>query len=179
MNLRDILLEEIPTVLTAATTGYDADEIVGVGLHSDDDATGLVFVAHTSADLQKQLVKYPEYPADAVWSVGDWDLGLPDQDTVPESDITARANEAVSAVGREIGDDIAQRRAAVWAAVVDAMATLHERGTFDQWPNAVRAFFVMDGVIDERKVYDWHTKFNRADQLADLPAFLELDEAEG
>lgn len=179
MNLRDILVEEIPTVLAAVTNGRDPNEIVGVGVHADDDATGLVFVAHTDADLQEQLEEFPEYPADAVWSVGDWDLGLPNEDTDPESDITARANNAVTAVVREFGDDIEQRRSGVWGAVVGAMAELHESGAFDQWPNAVRAFFVMDGALDEREVYAWHTRFNRPDQLDALPAFLELDESEG
>lgn len=179
MNLRDILVEEIPTVLAAVADGCDPDEIVGVGVHSDDDATGLVFVAHTNTDLQEQLEKYPEYPADAVWSVGDWDLGLPDEDTDADSDVTARANDAVAAVGRQFADDADQRRSTVWGAVVDAMEALHERGAFDQWPNAVRAFFVMDGVIDEHDVFAWHKRFNRADQLGALPAFLELDQAEG
>ena len=130
--------------------GCDPDEIVGVSLHSDDDATGFVFVAHTRSDLQEQLEEYPEYPADAVWSVGDWDLGLPDEDTDAESGLTARVDDAVDSVGREFADDIDQRRLTVWSAVTDAMEALHERGAFDQWPTAVRSFMVMDVVMKER-----------------------------
>lgn len=171
MSLSDVFVREFASAFQHLAEGHDDDAIVGLGVHSDADATGLVFAAQSRRDREQQLTAYPDYPSDAVWSIGDWDIHLPAEalGTGPEG----RTNEAVAAVGEESGTDIAAQRDQ--GACVEAMTALHQRGFFDRWPGAVRVFLVMDGSNDEQDVYDWHARFNTAEALSTLPVFLGLE----
>lgn len=176
MSLSGIFAQEFASTFEHLAEGHDDDAIVGFGVHSDADATGLVFAAQSRRDREHQLAAYPDYPGDAVWSIGDWDIHLPAEalGTGPEG----RTNEAVAAVSEELGNDLAAHRDRVWGAAVDAMAALHQRGFFDRWPGSVRVFLVMDGSNAEQEVYDWHARFNNEDALRTLPVFLGLENEE-
>lgn len=173
MTLHDTFVQEFEAAFVLLTKGYAPQEIVGLGVHSDTDASGLVFAAHSRSDEQEQLAAYPDFPSDAIWSIGDWDIHLAQEES--PSGPQSRVNDALDRAAADLDDDIHALRAFVWGSVVDAMATLHQRGFFDQWPESVRAFMVMDGSLDGHEVYSWHTRFNGEEKLSMLPTFLEIE----
>lgn len=172
-DLLDTFIQEFEAAFVSLADIYDPHEIAGLGAHTDADAERLVLAAHSKNDEATQLAQHPDYPSDAVWSVGDWDVHLDDEETA--SSPQRRIDEAIDRVTAEHGYDLHARRTAVWSSTVDALTALHQRGFFDQWPESVRAFMVMDGGVDEHDVYAWHTRFNDPARLTALPTFLELN----
>lgn len=166
-------IREFASAFQRLTEGYDDAVILGLGVHSDTDATGLIFAAQSRRGRDQQLAAYPDYPSDAIWGIGDWDIHFPAEDlgSGPEG----RVNEAISVAGEKFGDDINSLRTHVWESAVEAMAALHQRGFFDRWPGSVRVFSVMDGSNDEREAYEWLTRCNDEDALRTLPAFLGIE----
>lgn len=170
MSLQQVFSECFSAAFVELIAEYRPRDIAGVGAFTDDDASSIVFVAHTRTEENAKIEANPEYACDAVWNVCEWDLGYAGEGQTPGYEATA--NRAIGALE---ADDIHAHCELVRGSAVEAMTRLAEQGFFDRWPDAVRAFLVTDGT-DEREMFDWNARMNGAERLPELRAFFGLEE---
>lgn len=169
MSLHQVFSECFAAAFIELTAGYQPRDIAGVGAFTDEDASSIVFVAHTRAEEKAQIEADPEYACDAIWNVAAWDLGYAGEGSPSGYEVTA--NRAIEAL--DVGD-IHAHRELVWNAAVDALTGLVEQGFFGRWPDAVRGFLVTDG-INEQQMFDWNAQMNSAERLPELREFFGLE----
>ncbi|MFI0932869.1 hypothetical protein ACH4RG_14105 [Streptomyces sp. NPDC021019] len=124
-----------------------ADDVVGVGVATDADATSIVACAHSRHHLDQMIAEGTEFAIAVKWHLGEWHpdiVGLQGIDD-PLVPIRAESERAKQRFTGTSADPVAVPglrafRRAVWDSVSQASTDSVARGFFEQWPSAVRFF---------------------------------------
>ncbi|MFB7829025.1 DUF4303 domain-containing protein [Streptomyces hydrogenans] len=159
-----------------------ADDVVGVGIATDADATSIVAFAHSRRHLDEMIAEDPEFAIDARWHLGEWDLDIVGVEGVDDPLMPIRA-EAERAEQRFTGpstDPIAvpglrEFRRTVWDSISQALMESVARGFFEQWPNAIRVFLPLDADVSADDIARWNGALNDQVSTAEFREFLQID----
>lgn len=167
--------------MRAVVGARPAEEIAGIGISTDADATSIVAFANSRANLERMVAEDPEFALDSRWHIGEWDLDLAG---CGSADPLAALREQLMQAKRgaipgalEEGFAVAgmqEFRCAVWGAIARAMAASAREGFLDRWPTAARVFMPLDADVDAEQLAEWSAPLNDAAGVAELRAFLQL-----
>jgi hypothetical protein len=173
--------QALERAILAVTGRLPAEDIVGVGIATDADATSIVAFANSRQNLDGMIAEEPELAIDSRWHLGEWDMDVTQVDADdPLEPVRAEAHRAKQLItsrdeGRAVSRDLSAFRMAVWDAVSHAMAESATNGFFDRWPHANRVFLPLDAEVSEEQILVWNTPLNRPEDLTELREFLQLD----
>jgi hypothetical protein len=167
----------------AAVAGQlPADDVAGVGIATDADATSIVAFAQSQRHLDEMIAEDPEFATDARWHLGEWDLDILGAEGVddPLEPIRAEAERARrrcpdSSAGPGTAPDLREFRRAVWDSIAQALTASVAAGFFEQWPNAVRVFLPLDADVPEVDIAQWNAALNDQAGTAEFREFLQID----
>lgn len=171
-GFEDDIGEALEQALIAVTGRLPAEDIVGIGVATDADATSIVAFANSRENLDRMIKEDPEYAIDSRWHLGEWDMDatqVDGEDTLKA--VRAEIQRAKQAEPR--GSD--EFRMAIWNAIADAMAESVRNGFFDRWANAKRVFLPLDADVSEEQIAAWNAPLNAPEDFAEFREFLQLD----
>lgn len=148
------------TALEALVDSQADEEIVGLGISTDADATAVVAAANTRDNLETRIAQTPTYPRYFRWSTDEWDLlsidvlpgGADGLDPLNE-EVERFADAAED--GELDGATTSDVRAAAWRAMSMALAALRREGFFDRWPKAVVVLEAVDAAVTNDQRRSW------------------------
>jgi|GEM_PF-1327152 len=167
----------------AAVAGQLPDEdIVGVGIATDADATSIVAFANSRSHLAQMITEDSDHAIDYKWHLGEWDLDITGREGFndPLNSIRASAAHGMklfmpSDAPAAAGPGLREFRETVWDSLSCAMTDSVARGFFDRWPDAVRVFLPLDADISERRIAEWNAALNDPAEYEQFRRFLQLD----
>ncbi|MBQ1116451.1 DUF4303 domain-containing protein [Streptomyces sp. C3-3] len=159
-----------------------ADDVVGVGIATDADATSIVAFAHSRQHFDEMIAEDPEFVIDVKWHLGEWDLDIVGVQGIDDPLVPIRA-EAERAQQRFTGSSagpvavpgLREFRRAVWDSISQALTDSVGRGFFEQWPNAVRVFLPLDADVSSDDIARWNAALNDQVSTAEFQEFLQID----
>ncbi|MFD8824228.1 DUF4303 domain-containing protein [Streptomyces sp. NPDC059605] len=171
----------------AAVAGQlPADDVVGVGIATDADATSIVAFAHSRQHLDEMTAEEPEFAIDVKWHLGEWDMDIAGAEGTgdPLEPIRAEAERAKqrftgSSTGPVAVPGLREFRRTVWDSISQALTDSVARGFFEQWPNAVRVFLPLDAEVTEDDIAQWNAALNDRAGTAEFREFLQIDPVRG
>ncbi|MDO5501441.1 MAG: DUF4303 domain-containing protein [Propionibacteriaceae bacterium] len=160
-ELRAAILDALPRL-----TG-ERDDIVAVGLFSDDSADTIVAAALTAAHQQANDEEYPHLADYLPWVTDEWDL------IASQPDALSALAEKIAPLAEDVpAEQFVLYRATKFVWIVDAMAGLVKDGWFEEhYPGANVTFWVTDSDIDEETVIEWVEDLNPPERAARFVAF--------
>lgn len=156
--------------LRLLTNGLAEDEVVGVGVYTDADASNIVVAAQTRQHLDGLIRSRPHYRNHFRWSIGEWDrLSF----EALELDALDGINDELAAAsdGPRRSDAREGCRFMIWEAIVEALAGIVSDGHLSRFRDAVRAFEPMDGGVDEQTMRGWTARINDTARMAEYDAW--------
>jgi len=162
------LMERIPLALAEVTAGRD--DVVGVALYTDADASTLVPAALTRGHRAELAAEYPEFAELYGWDPDEWDLQLPEDRSGAMAPLMAK----VRTLAAEVGED--QWRSftvLAWTWMTEGMKNLAHDGFFEaSYPGANVAFWVTDYKPSAETMVDWVKLLNPPERSAPYVAWL-------
>ncbi|MDG9684169.1 DUF4303 domain-containing protein [Streptomyces sp. DH18] len=159
-----------------------ADDVVGVGIATDADATSIVAFAHSRQHFDAMIAEDPEFVIDVKWHLGEWDLDIAGAQGIddPLAPIRAEAERAQQRFTGSSAEPVAVPglrafRRVVWDSISQALTDSVARGFFEQWPNAVRVFLPLDADISGDDIARWNAALNDQLGTAEFREFLQVD----
>lgn len=180
-DFRQNLGEVLEQAMVVVTGRLPAEEIVGVGIATDADATSIVAFANSRENLERMIEEEPEYAIDSRWHLGEWDMDATQVDEPdPLEPVRAEAERAKALVsspgdGSSGSRELAEFRMAIWDAISRAMAESAAAGFFERWPDAKRVFLPLDADVSEEQIAAWNEQLNPPADYAEFRQFLQLD----
>ncbi|WP_426500503.1 DUF4303 domain-containing protein [Streptomyces sp. D54] len=178
----DRLQPALERALLAVAGQLVADDVVGVGIATDADATSIVAFAHSRQHFDAMIAEDPEFVIDVKWHLGEWDLDIVGAQGIddPLAPIRAEAERAQQRFTGSSAEPVAVPglrafRRVVWDSISQALTDSVARGFFEQWPNAVRVFLPLDADISGDDIARWNAALNDQLGTAELREFLQVD----
>ncbi|CAM3236773.1 DUF4303 domain-containing protein [Stackebrandtia soli] len=167
----------------AAVAGQlPTEDIVGVGIATDADATSIVAFANSRSHLAQMITEDPDYAIDCKWHIGEWDLDITGREGFDDPLKSIRASAAhgmkllmLPDAPAAVVPGLREFRMTVWDSLSCAMTDSVARGFFEQWPDAVRVFLPLDADISERQIAEWNSALNDPAEYDQFRRFLQLD----
>ncbi|MFH9202066.1 hypothetical protein ACH4KO_31465 [Streptomyces anulatus] len=178
----DRLGPALERALLAVAGQLVADDVVGVGIATDADATSIVAFAHSRQHFDEMIAEDPEFAIDVKWHLGEWDLDIVGAQGIddPLAPIRAEAERAQQRFTGSSAEPVAVPgprafRMVVWDSISQALTDSVARGFFEQWPNAVRVFLPLDADISGDDIARWNAALNDQLGTAEFREFLQID----
>ncbi|MFF8506077.1 DUF4303 domain-containing protein [Streptomyces anulatus] len=178
----DRLGSGIEQAVLAVAGQLPADDVVGVGIATDADATSIVAFAHSRRHFDEMIADDPEFSIDVKWHLGEWDLDIVGVQGIddPLASIRAEAERAQQRFTGSSAESVAvpglrEFRRAVWDSISQALTDSVARGFFEQWPNAVRVFLPLDADVSGDDIARWNAALNDQVGTAEFRGFLQID----
>lgn len=171
--LRDELRAAIRTAVSGLTEGHD--DIVGVAVFTDIDASTLVPSAETGSHLRHNRALDASLTEFYPWCPDEWGVQAGEDGTTPLDAVAGKINH----IGQSIpdGDDWSVYTDSVFAWVVDVMSSLVDDGWFaEHYPDANVVFYVTDADIPAETVIEELEELNPAARVAPYAAWLRANE---
>jgi len=162
------LQERIPAALAEVAGGRD--DVVGVALYTDADASTLIPAAVTRAHCAEVAAAYPDYAEQAGWNPDEWDLQLPAHQAGTLDPLMAK----VKALAEEVDEDHWRSfTILVWTWMTEGLKNLVQEGFFDAaYPGANVAFWITDYKAHVDTMVDWVELLNPPERSAPYVAWL-------
>ncbi|MBE1576065.1 DUF4303 domain-containing protein [Amycolatopsis roodepoortensis] len=170
----DRLRSALEQAIAAVAGQLPPDDVAGVGIATDADATSIVAFAHSRRHLDEMIAEDPEFAIDARWHLGEWDMDIRGAEGIDDPLEPVRA-EAERVKRRCTDSDLREFRRTVWDSISQALTASVAAGFFEQWPNAVRAFLPLDADVSEADIARWNAALNGQAETAEFREFLQVD----
>ena len=165
------LQERIPAALAAVTDGHD--DVVGVALYTDADASTLIPAALTRGHRAKLVAENPELAELYGWDPDEWDLQLP----ATQANVLDPLMAKVRTLAAEVGEDRWRSFTILaWTWMTEGMKNLEKEGFFDaSYPGANVVFWITDYRAHVDTVIDWAELLNPPERSAPYVAWLRAN----
>lgn len=165
------LQERIPAALAEVTEGHD--DVVGVALYTDADASTLIPAALTAGRRAELAAEYPDFAELYRWDSDEWDLQLPADRAGALDPLMTK----VRALAREVGEDQWNSfRILTWTWMTEGMKNLRHEGFFDAtYPGANVSFWITDYRASVQTMVDWAELLNPPERCAPYVAWLRAN----
>lgn len=165
------LQERIPVALAQVAAGHD--DVVGVALYTDADASTLIPAALTQGRRAELAAEYPEYAELYGWDSDEWDLQLASGQAGALDPLMAK----VRTLAAEVDDDNWNSfRILAWTWMTEGMKNLRQEGFFDAaYPGANVSFWITDYRASVATMCDWAQLLNPPERSAPYVAWLRAN----
>ena len=165
------LQERIPVALAEVCGGHD--DVVGVALYTDADASTLIPAALTRGRRDELAAEYPAYAELYAWDSDEWDLLLPSDRAGALDPLMAK----VRTLAAEVDDDNwTSFTILAWTWMTEGMKNLRQEGFFDAaYPGANVSFWITDHRASVDTMSDWAQLLNPPERSAPYVAWLRAN----
>ena len=165
------LQERIPAALEAVTAGRD--DVVGVALYTDADASTLIPAALTRKHRAELAAEYPTYAELYAWDPDEWDLQLPADQAGVLDPLMAK----VRALAKEVDEENWRSFTILaWTWMTEGLKNLVQEGFFEaSYPGANVSFWITDYHAHVDTMIEWAELLNPPERSAPYVAWLRAN----